>query len=204
MKDGFVRCASATVDIKVADTDYNTSNIIKAIEDAAQNDIKLIVFPELCITGYTCGDLFLQKILIDSAKDSLIKIAKATENLDITAVVGLPYVAEQTLYNCAAVVNGGRIKGLVPKLNIPNYAEFYEARHFTAGKNEVTYVNINGEEVPFGANILFKTDACEDFVLAVEICEDLWTAMPPSVNHALAGATIIANLSASNRSYCKR
>lgn len=203
MKDGFVRCASATVDIKVADTDYNTSNIIKAIEDAAQNDIKLIVFPELCITGYTCGDLFLQKILIDSAKDSLIKIAKATENLDITAVVGLPYVAEQTLYNCAAVVNGGRIKGLVPKLNIPNYAEFYEARHFTAGKNEVTYVNINGEEVPFGANILFKTDACEDFVLAVEICEDLWTAMPPSVNHALAGATIIANLSASNEVIAK-
>ena len=142
MKDGFVRCASATVDIKVADTDYNTSNIIKAIEDAAQNNIKLIVFPELCITGYTCGDLFLQKILLDSAKDSLIKIAKATENLDITAVVGLPYVAEQTLYNCAAVVNGGHIKGLVPKLNIPNYAEFYEVRHFTAGKNEVTYVNI--------------------------------------------------------------
>lgn len=203
MKDGFVRCASATVDIKVADTDYNTSNIIKAIEDAAQNDIKLIVFPELCITGYTCGDLFLQKILIDSAKDSLIKIAKATENLDITAVVGLPYVAEQTLYNCAAVVNGGHIKGLVPKLNIPNYAEFYEVRHFTAGKNEVTYVNINGEEIPFGANILFKTDACEDFVLAVEICEDVWTAMPPSVNHALAGATIIANLSASNEVIAK-
>ena len=203
MKDGFVRCASATVDIKVADTDYNTSNIIKAIEDAAQNDIKLIVFPELCITGYTCGDLFLQKILIDSAKDSLIKIAKATENLDITAVVGLPYVAEQTLYNCAAVVNGGHIKGLVPKLNIPNYAEFYEVRHFTTGKNEVTYVNINGEEVPFGANILFKTDACEDFVLAVEICEDLWTAMPPSVNHALAGATIIANISASNEVIAK-
>lgn len=203
MKDGFVRCASATVDIKVADTDYNTSNIIKAIEDAAQNNIKLIVFPELCITGYTCGDLFLQKILLDSAKDSLIKIAKATENLDITAVVGLPYVAEQTLYNCAAVVNGGHIKGLVPKLNIPNYAEFYEVRHFTAGKNEVTYVNINGEEIPFGANILFKTDACEDFVLAVEICEDLWTAMPPSVNHALAGATIIANLSASNEVIAK-
>lgn len=203
MKDGFVRCASATVDIKVADTDYNTSNIIKAIEDAAQNDIKLIVFPELCITGYTCGDLFLQKILIDSAKDSLIKIAKATENVDITAVVGLPYVAEQTLYNCAAVVNGGHIKGLVPKLNIPNYAEFYEVRHFTTGKNEVTYVNINGEEVPFGANILFKTDACEDFVLAVEICEDLWTAMPPSVNHALAGATIIANISASNEVIAK-
>ncbi len=203
MKDGFVRCASVTVDIKVADTDYNTSNIIEAIKDAAQNDIKLIVFPELCITGYTCGDLFLQKILIDSAKDSLIKIAKATENLDITAVVGLPYVAEQTLYNCAAVVNGGHIKGLVPKLNIPNYAEFYEVRHFTAGKNEVTYVNINGEEIPFGANILFKTDACEDFVLAVEICEDLWTAMPPSVNHALAGATIIANLSASNEVIAK-
>ena len=101
------------------------------------------------------------------------------------------------------MVNGGHIKGFVPKLNIPNYAEFYEVRHFTAGKNEVTYVNINGEEIPFGANILFKTDACEDFVLAVEICEDLWTAMPPSVNHALAGATIIANLSASNEVIAK-
>ena len=203
MKDGFVRCGAATIDIRVADTDYNTENIIKTIENAANNGIKLIVLPELCITGYTCGDLFLQKTLIDGAKQSLIKIAGDTKNLDIISVVGLPYVVNQKLYNCAAVINGGHIKGLVPKMNIPNYSEFYEVRHFTAGKNEVQYVNINGEQIPFGANILFKTDACEDFVLAVEICEDLWTAAPPSVNHAMAGATVIANLSASNEVIAK-
>ena len=203
MKDGFVRCGAATIDIRVADTDYNTENIIKTIENAADNGIKLIVLPELCITGYTCGDLFLQKTLIDGAKQSLIKIAGDTKNLDIISVVGLPYVVNQKLYNCAAVINGGHIKGLVPKMNIPNYSEFYEVRHFTAGKNEVQYVNINGEQIPFGANILFKTDACEDFVLAVEICEDLWTAAPPSVNHAMAGATVIANLSASNEVIAK-
>ena len=203
MKDGFVRCGAATIDIRVADTDYNTENIIKTIENAADNGIKLIVLPELCITGYTCGDLFLQKTLLDGAKQSLIKIAGDTKNLDIISVVGLPYVVNQKLYNCAAVINGGHIKGLVPKMNIPNYSEFYEVRHFTAGKNEVQYVNINGEQIPFGANILFKTDACEDFVLAVEICEDLWTAAPPSVNHAMAGATVIANLSASNEVIAK-
>ncbi len=203
MNDGFVRCGAATVDIRVADTDYNTKNIIKAINSAADNGIKLLVLPELCITGYTCGDLFLQKTLLDSAKQSLIKIAGDTKNLDIVSVVGLPYVVNQKLYNCAAVINGGHIKGLVPKQNIPNYSEFYEVRHFTAGKNEVQYVNINGEQVPFGANILFKTDACEDFILAVEICEDLWTAAPPSVNHAMAGATVIANLSASNEVIAK-
>ncbi|MGN0108165.1 MAG: NAD(+) synthase [Hominilimicola sp.] len=203
MKDGFVRCGAATVDIRVADTDYNTENIIKTIKNAADNGIKLLVLPELCITGYTCGDLFLQKMLIDGAKKSLIKIAGDTKNLDVVSVVGLPYVVNQKLYNCAAVINGGHIKGLVPKLNIPNYSEFYEARHFTAGKNKVEYVNINGEQVPFGANMLFKTDVCEDFILAVEICEDLWTAAPPSVNHAMAGATVIANLSASNEVIAK-
>lgn len=203
MKDGFIRCASATVDIKVADTDYNAENIISAIKDADKNDIKLIVFPELCITGYTCGDLFLQKTLINAAKESLFKIAEDTKNLDITAVVGLPCVINQTLYNCAAVINRGHIKGIVPKLNIPNYSEFYEMRHFAEGKTEVEYIDFGGESVPFGANILFTTDACSDFALAVEICEDLWTAMPPSVNHALAGATIIANLSASNEIIAK-
>lgn len=203
MKDGFIRCAAATVDIRVADTEYNSENIIKAIEDAENKDIKVIVFPELCVTGYTCSDLFSQKTLIDGAKKALIKIAGDTKALDITSVVGLPYVVGQKLYNCAAVINGGHIKGLVPKLNIPNYAEFYEARHFTPGREDVTYVNINGEEVPFGANIMFKTDSCEEFVLAVEICEDLWTPNPPSINHAMAGATVIANLSASNEVIAK-
>ncbi|MCD8181714.1 MAG: NAD(+) synthase [Firmicutes bacterium] len=203
MKDGFIKCAAATTDIRVADTDYNAESIIKAVNDAAKKDIKLIVFPELCITGYTCGDLFLQKALLDGAKESLIRIAGDTKDLDIIIIVGLPYAVNQKLYNCATVINGGHIKGLVPKLNIPNYSEFYEVRHFTAGAKRAEYVNINGEEVPFGANILFKTDACEDFVLAVEICEDLWTALPPSTNHAAAGATVIANLSASNEIIAK-
>ncbi|MCI8404992.1 MAG: NAD(+) synthase [Clostridia bacterium] len=203
MKDGFVRCASAATDIKVADTVYNTVKIIDAIRNAAGNKAKLIVLPELCITGYTCGDLFLQKTLLCEAKKSLAEITDAVKDLDITAIVGLPYTVNQKLYNCAAVINEGHIKGLIPKLNIPNHSEFYETRHFTQGRREIQYIDINGESVPFGANILFKTTACEDFVLAVEICEDLWTALPPSTAHAMAGATIIANLSASNEVIAK-
>ncbi len=203
MKDGFVRCGAATIDIKVADTEYNTKNIIAAIKNAAADRIKLLVLPELCITGYTCGDLFLQTKLLASAKESLIRIAGETADLDITAIVGVPYVVNQKLYNCGAVINKGHIKGLIPKQSIPNYSEFYEVRHFTAGKGSVENIDINGESVPFGANILFKSDMCEDFVLAVEICEDLWSAAPPSAGHAMAGATVIANLSASNEVIAK-
>lgn len=203
MKDGFIRVGAAAIDIKVADTEYNTESIINAIRDAAQKGIKVLVLPELCVTGYTCGDLFLQTKLLNSAKESLIKIAGDTKKLDITSIVGVPFVVNQKLYNCAAVINGGHIKGLVPKINIPNYSEFYEARHFTAGTLNVEYIDINGDEVPFGANMLFKTDALPDFALAIEICEDLWTANPPSVSHALAGATVIANLSASNELIAK-
>lgn len=203
MKDGFIRCGAATADIRVADTDYNTQKIIETIFEAEKNKIKVVVFPELAITGYTCGDLFMQKVLLDSAEKSLVKIAKASTMLDITAVIGIPYAVNQKLYNCAAVVNKGHIKGIVPKLNIPNYSEFYEARYFSEGKREVSYIDMDGEKVPFGTNILFKTSACKDFALSVEICEDLWTAAPPSVSHALAGATVIANLSASNEVIAK-
>ena len=203
MNNGFIRVGAATPDIRVADTEYNTESIINAVKDAAKNRIKVVVLPELCVTGYTCGDLFLQTRLLESAKDSLVKIAEATKKLNITAVIGVPYVFEQKLYNCAAVVNGGHIKGLVPKINIPNYSEFYEARHFTEGMRSVKYTELNGESVPIGADILFKTNAVPDFALAVEICEDLWTANPPSVPHALAGATVIANLSASNELIAK-
>lgn len=203
MKDGFIRCGAATVDIRVADTEYNANKITEAVFSAAKNKIKVVVFPELCITGYTCGDLFLQKTLLDGAKSALLRIAGDTKDLDITAVVGLPYVVGDKLYNCAAVINRGRVKGLVPKLSIPNYAEFYEARHFTAGRHEVTEIELDGYEVPFGADIMFKTKAMDTFSLAVEICEDLWTSAPPSVNHGLAGATVIANLSASDEVIAK-
>ncbi len=204
MKDGFIRCAAATVDIRVADTEYNAENIIKAIKNAAENKIKLIVFPELSITGYTCGDLFSHNTLLNGAKDALIKIAGETKSCDIVSVVGLPFEVNHTLYNCGAVINNGKIKGIIPKKNIPNYSEFYEMRSFAEGKSEIEYIKVNGENVPFGTNILFDASNCENFTLAVEICEDLWVADSPSVAHAKAGATIIANLSASDEVAGKR
>ncbi len=198
MKDGFIKLAAATTDIKVADTEFNTENIISTIKEAAANGAKLIVFPELCITAYTCSDLFLQNSLLNGALRGLEKIKTETADLDITAVVGLPLELENTLYNCAAVVNRGSIRGIVPKLNIPNYSEFYELRHFKEGQKEVKMLDFLGEEVPFGSNILFTSDTMPNFCLGIELCEDLWTVTPPSNAHALAGATIIANLSASD------
>ena len=203
MKDGFVKVASAAVNVKVADTVYNADNIISAIKDAAKKGAKLIALPELCLSAYTCGELFLQRKLIDSSLSELQRICSETADCDIIAVVGVPFVDNNRLYSCAAVINHGKIKGLVPKLNIPNYGEFYEARHFSAGERVVRYVTINGEKVPFGANILFKAKNLPEFVLAVEICEDLWTVIPPSCNHALAGATVIVNASASNELIAK-
>ncbi|MCD8391031.1 MAG: NAD(+) synthase [Firmicutes bacterium] len=198
MKDGFVKIAAAAVNIRVADTKYNAKSIINTIKEAAENRAKLVVLPELCVSAYTCGDLFLQQSLIDASLDALFEIAEETAECDIIAVVGVPICVHNHLYNCAAVINRGEIKGLVPKLNIPNYGEFYEARHFFAGGERVETLDINGCEIPFGANILFKAREMPELVLAVEICEDLWTPIPPSCRHALAGATVIANLSASN------
>lgn len=203
MKDGFIKVACATPDIKVGDTKFNTDNIIADIKKASDNGAKLIVFPELCVTAYTCGDLFLQKSLLDSAENELLRIAKETANCDIISVVGVPIVVNQSLYNCAAVLNKGKIKGVVPKISIPNYSEFYEARHFKGGSLEVTEINIGGQKTPFGGNILFRAKGMDDFVLALEICEDFWVVNPPSGNHALAGATVIANLSASNELIAK-
>lgn len=203
MKDGFIKVASAAVDIRVADPVHNADNIIKAIKEAAKNGAKLIAFPELCISAYTCGELFLQKSLIETSMNELIRICKETADCDISAVVGLPVKVNNKLYNCAAVINKGTIKGLVPKLNIPGYAEFYESRYFSTGKGEVKYIDINGVQVPFGSNILFRAKNMPDFVLAVEICEDLWTVVPPSSRHAAAGATVIVNQSASNELIAK-
>ena len=198
MKDGFVRVACVAVDIKVADTKYNTSNMIKAAHEAQANGAKLIVFPELSVTAYTCSDLFLQQTLLDSAKTELLHLAKETADLDMAIVAGLPVEMNGSLYNCAAVINRGKIKGLVPKMNVPNYGEFYEARHFREGFNDIGTVVIGGCKVPIGGRLLFRADSMPEFVLGIEICEDLWTPNPPSCAHALAGATLIANLSASD------
>ena len=135
MKDGFIRAAAATPDIKVADCGYNADRMIELINEAAEKDISLLVFPELCITGYTCGDLFLHNVLLESAEKALMKICEASKDIDMLIMAGLPVSHGGRLYNCAAVLKGGKVLGLVPKINIPNYSEFYEARHFTSGRD---------------------------------------------------------------------
>ena len=198
MKDGFIRVAAATPDIHVADPQYNSEQIIELMEQGSARGVKVMVFPELCLTAYTCSDLFLQETLLKEAKNGLKRILQSSKSKDMVLFVGMPWMHKGKLYNVAAVVNRGRILGIVPKKHLPNYSEFYEARHFTSGKNKDGYVMIGEEEVPFGTEILFNCVNFENFSFAIEICEDLWVPNPPSTSHALAGATVIANLSASD------
>ena len=203
MKQGFVKAASATPVIRVADPVYNAQGICAQAEEAAKQGAKIVVFPELCITGYTCNDLFLQNLLLEKAKEALFSIAEETAPLEALLVVGLPVEKEGRLYNVAAVLYQGRILGMIPKKNIPMYAEFYEGRYFTPGEETVTEYFLGGEEIPFGTNLLFRCEELPELVLGCEICEDLWVAEPPSTSHALMGATVIANLSASNETVSK-
>ena len=197
MKHGFIKVAAATPEIKVADCLWNGEQTIKLIEEAEQQGVKVLVFPELGITGYTCGDLFLQNSLLDAARKTMWNIAEATEHKDVFVFVGLPLQVRDKLYNVAAAIHNGELLGLIPKKYIPNYSEFYEARHFHGGPAETADIFVDGLLVPFGQNLLFT---CEELgmTLAAEICEDLWTRIPPSNLHAFAGANVIVNLSASN------
>ena len=170
---------------------------------AAQRGVKLAVFPEFCLTGYTCGDLFLQRTLQQGALDALEWLLAQTRALDTVALVGLPLLVHGKLYNCAAVLCRGQLLGVVPKTYLPNYGEFYEKRQFTPGSTEVQTVTVCGQQVPFGTSLLFRCRQMPSFVLGVELCEDLWSALPPSTFHALAGATVIANLSASDETVGK-
>ena len=197
MKDGFLRTACATPQIKVADCSFNAQQIITMAETAVNNGASLVVFPELCITGYTCSDLFLQKTLILSAEKALGDIAEKTASLDALILVGLPVRKGAALYNCAAVLSKGKILGLVPKRNIPNYSEFYELRHFTACTEKIE-TTICGQHTEINPNVIFACRTMPEFKLGIEICEDVWTPEPPSGKLALAGATVIANLSASD------
>lgn len=203
MKDGFLKVAAVTPKIRVADPKYNAQVICEKLEEAYEHGAGIIVFPELCLTGYTCNDLFLQELLLEEAKRQLLHIAAATEGRDAVVIVGLPLERDGRLYNVAAVLQNGEILGLVPKANIPSYGEFYEGRHFTEGNREVTSYYLEGEEIPFGINLLFECTNMEGLVIGCEICEDLWVADPPSTSHALMGATVIANLSASNETIGK-
>ena len=195
---GFYRVSSAVPVVRVADVKHNTKEIIKCILEADSKSSALVVFPELSITGYTCGDLFNQSILLDSAKDALYNIAQHTKKLNIVSAVGLPVLHNSSIYNCAAVIHKGEILGIAPKTNLPNYREFYEKRWFTPCTDLFSYETIEffGKQIPFGPNIIFELT--KEFKLGIEICEDLWGVIPPSSYHVLAGATIIANLSASN------
>ena len=198
MKHGFVKVAAATPDIKVADCIYNAQSICSDMKKAAEQGAKIVVFPELCLTGYTCSDLFWQERMLDAAKEGLRKIIKTSLTLDGLFFVGLPWEVNQKLYNVAAAVSNGELLGLVPKKYLPNYAEFYEARHFTPGKEDVEWVTFDGQEVPFGMHQQFHCAEIPGLIVAAEICEDLWVPNPPSVAAAMAGATVIVNLSASN------
>ncbi len=197
MKDGFIKVAAATPEVKVADCLWNGEQTIKLIEEAENLGVKVLVFPELGITGYTCGDLFLQDTLLTAARQTMWKIAEATEGKDVFVFVGLPIQIKGKLYNVAAAIQNGELLGLVPKQYIPNYSEFHEGRYFQAGSAETVDALIDGLFVPFGANLLFS---CEKLgmTLAAEICEDLWAPVPPASYHAMAGANVLVNLSASN------
>ena len=198
MKHGFIKAAAATCEIRVADCAFNADSIQTAMQEACTGGAKLLVFPELCITGYTCGDLFLQQPLLEAAERALLQVAEASRGMSMLCVVGLPLAYRSKLYNCAAVLCGGEILGIVPKSNIPNYSEFYEQRHFTSAPAENGEIVIQGRRIPFGTKLVFACESAADFVLGVEICEDLWVLHPPSATHVLAGATVIANLSASD------
>lgn len=199
MRQGFVKVAAVTPKIKVADTAYNGLQIRKLMRDSVEQGAKVVVFPELCITGYTCQDLFLQEKLLEGAKLELMKLIKESEALDAVFFVGLPYEIKGKLYNVAAVFANGQMLGMVPKSYIPNYNEFYEVRHFASGAELCTETVLqDGSTVPVDRDLIFVCEQLPKLRIAVELCEDLWTPNPPSIAHALSGADVIVNLSASN------
>lgn len=199
MEQGFIKVAAVTPKIKVGDTAYNTDMICRSIREAALKGAKVIVLPELCITGYTCGDLFWQEKLLREAKAGLRQITESVFGLDAIIFVGFPFAYQGKLYNCAAAVSGGEVLGIVPKTYLPNYNEFYEARYFTRGSRQIVEAKLwEGKKVPFGTSLLFSCNEMPELVLAAEICEDLWSVEPPSIRHARNGAGLIVNLSASD------
>ena len=198
MRNGFIKVATFTPKLRVADPFFNAERICECINEGEEERAKIMVFPELCITGYTCGDLFLQERLLEDAKEALKIIVNHSDGVDGLIFVGLPLERNGKIYNVAAVINCGDILAFVPKLNIPDYGEFYERRQFIPGNTTPAIFDFEGEEIPFGSNILFNSDAIDGLSVACELCEDLWVYDTPSTRHVKAGANIIVNLSASN------
>lgn len=199
MQDGFVKVAARTPEVRVADVAYNMDSCLRQIDAAIEEGTRVIVLPELCVTAYTCEDLFWQDALLDAAEKAVAVIAQRTSHIDALVLLGAPVRTNAKLYNCAIALAHGNVLGIVPKRAIPTYNEFYESRHFSVGPEECVPVDFAGYSgVPFGTRQLFACDELPQLVVAAEICEDLWIPNPPSTQHALAGATLICNLSASN------
>lgn len=203
MQHGYIKTAAATPDIRVADCEYNSSRIIDLMISASNKGVRLLILPELCITGYTCGELFLQETLLTGAVKALLRVIEASRGLKILTVVGAPLVRKGKLYNTAVVILDGELLGVVPKTFLPNYNEFYEKRHFSPAPEKNGTISIGGRDYPFGQKLIFADRTLPEFCLAIEICEDLWAPLPPSTCHAIAGATVIANLSASDETISK-
>ncbi len=198
MRDGFLRVAAATPEVKVADVQFNREEICRLIGEGREKKAKIMVFPELCLTAYTCGDLFIQKPLLTAVKRELKALAAFTAGSDMLVFVGLPWEYNNKLYNVAAAIQNGRILGLVPKIWIPNYSEFYERRHFNPWEFGTVTVEFDGQKIPLGTKIIFSCKNVENLAVGAEICEDVWVLNPPSIAHAAAGATVIVNCSASD------
>ncbi len=203
MNYGYIKVCAATPEIRVADVEFNTKQIIKAIKESAENGSKLTVFPELCVCGYTCGDLFNQPALISACDKSLGEICKATKGIKTLIFVGAPIAESGKLYNCAVAVCNGKVLGAVPKTYLPNYGEFYEKRHFCPAPKNIKQTVVAGRSVALGTDILFVAENNRKFTVAAEICEDLWAPLSPSVKHAQNGANIIVNLSCSDETVGK-
>lgn len=203
MEHGFVKVAAVTPKIRVADPIYNRQQICECMEIAVEKGAKIVVFPELCITGYSCGDLFLQELLLNEAKEQLKIIAGESAGNDALIFVGLPLEKDHKLYNVAAVLHDGEILAFIPKKYIPAYAEFYETRYFAAGNQIPETYRLDDKEIPFGTNILLQADCMEELVVACEICEDIWAPDSPGIFHTMAGASVLVNLSASDETVGK-
>ena len=203
MKQGFVKVAAVTPDIRVADVEFNKEQICRKTDEAAASGAKIIVFPELCVTGYTCSDLFTQEVLLDHAREVLTEIAAHTRDMDALVFVGAPLAVDGELYNVAAAMNHGKILGLTTKTFLPNYGEFYEMRQFREGPEKAREIEFDGEMVPFGPKILFTAKQMEHLIVAAEICEDVWSPVPPSIEAVREGATVIVNCSASDETIGK-
>ncbi len=198
IRDGFIRVAASTPEVRVADVEFNREQICRGIEEARAQGAAVLVFPELALTGYTCGELFMQKPLLSKVRSELRKLVDSTKGSDMLVFAGLPWEHNHKLYNTAAAIQDGRLLGLIPKRWLPNYSEFYELRYFNPGWEDVIYVPWEGGQVPMGSRLLFTCANVDNLVVGAEICEDVWVLNPPSIAHASAGATVIVNGSASD------